>query len=148
MSEAAPPRRSPTRAAWMVAGLGLLLALALGWAMLAIGAARLRKADEIRTAAETKNRVALTYATNQAMGQAQEARMAVTRSNWGQAQTSLSRINDVVTLMEQVAPEDRRRDVAEARKQLAEAQRLAGQHSAKTVDAVDALTVTLDKLRQ
>ena len=147
MSEQEKRPRDPRQAAWLIAVVGLLIAVVLGWAMMAIGSARMRRAGQIQATAEAKNAIALEFAAEQSVSWAQEARLALNKGNWGAAQTRLSRVNDLVTLMEQVAPEGSRQGVSQVRERLAEVQQLVGDQSKDSGAALDLLVTDIDALR-
>lgn len=132
----------------MIAVIGLLIALVLGWAMIAIGAGKMRGAKQIQAGAEAKSAIAVEFAAEQSVAWAQEARLALNKGNWGAAQTRLARVNDLVTLMEQVAPEGKREAVSQVRDRLGEVQQLVGEQSKDSADALDLLATDIDGLRQ
>lgn len=133
---------------WLVAIIGLVAAALLGWALMAIGAKRLEDARKIRAESEGRLMVAVDFAAREAMREAQDAQMAVNSSNWGEAGSRLSRVNELVTLMEQVAAEGERRAVGDVRNRLGEAQRSVGQQSKEAGQSVSALVTALDVLRE
>jgi hypothetical protein len=128
--------------------VGLLVAVLLGWAMMAIGARKLRDAAKLQADAESRLLIALDYAASQAMAQTQEARVSLNRDNWGEAQSRLDSVNELVTLMERVTPDRTRPDVDRLRDRLGEAQRLVGEQSKDALSALDSLITELDGLRK
>jgi len=132
----------------VIAVAGLVIAILLGWALMAIGANRLDQANKIRASAERRLMTAMGFAAEEAMRDAQQADIAIRRSNWGEAQTRLSRVNELVTLMEQIAPASRSTAVRRLRERLAEAQQLVGNQSEGATQVTDALVTDLDDLRQ
>jgi len=148
MSEQTERGRSATRFGYTVAGVGLVLAVVLGWALMGIGSRRLKEAERVRTAAESQLLIALDFAADAAMERAQQARLSINKNNWGEAQTTLARMTELLTLMEQVAPERKRNEVSQVRQQLEEAQQLAGEKSPNALATLDALATNLDALKQ
>jgi hypothetical protein len=116
--------------------------------MMGIGARRLRDAERVRSGAEARLMAAVEFAVGEAISQAQEARLAINKNNWGEAQTRLSRANDLVTLIEQVAPEGKRSAVGQVRNRLNETQRLTGERSQDALASLDSLITDLDGLRE
>ena len=145
---ARPARRSPLATGWMIAIIGLIIAILLGWALMSIGAARIKQAEQIRVAAESRLQIALSFAAKGAIDELRQARLALHNKNWGSAQTVLSRVEDHVTFMEQVAPEGKRKPVSEIRERIGELQRAVGEQSKDSVERLDALEAALDQLRQ
>jgi len=148
MGEVRPRGQEGTRSGWAIAVVGLLVAVLLGWAMMAIGARKLRDAAKLQADAESRLLIALDYAASQAMTQTQEARVSLNRDNWGEAQSRLDSVNELVTLMERVTPDRTRPDVDRLRDRLGEAQRLVGEQSKDALSALDSLITELDGLRK
>jgi len=148
MGEVRPRGQGGTRSGWAIAVVGLLVAVLLGWAMMAIGARKLRDAAKLQADAESRLLIALDYAASQAMAQTQEARVSLNRDNWGEAQSRLDSVNELVTLMERVTPDRTRPDVDRLRDRLGEAQRLVGEQSKDALSALDSLITELDGLRK
>jgi len=140
------PQRKPM-SGWLIAVVGLLIAITLGWAMMAIGSRRLESANKIRSDSEGRLMIAVDFAAGEAMKSSQDAQVAINRNNWGQAGSGLARVNDLVTLMEQVAPEDRRSAVSDVRSSLSDAQKQVGSQSQDAVQAMNTLITKLDGLR-
>lgn len=138
--------RSNPMSGWLVAVIGLLIAVILGWAMMAIGAGRLEAAKKTRSDAEGRLLIALDYAAREAMREAQGAQVAINKDNLGEAATRLSRANDLVTLMEQVAPESMRSGVSDVRNSLSGAQQQVGARSQDAAQSVNTLITQLDGL--
>jgi hypothetical protein len=147
MGEQRESRQSSPLFGYLIAVIGLVIAVALGWAMMAIGARRLADAERVREQAEGRLLVAVSFAAREAVTQAQEARVSIIRSNWGDAQRRLSRVNELVTLLEQVAPDADREAVNQVRDRTGEVQRLVGEQSTDALSALDALITDLDGLR-
>jgi hypothetical protein len=141
------PERKPM-SGWVIAVVGLLIAIILGWAMMAIGSRRLDSANKIRSDSEGRLLIAVDFAAQEGMKASQDAQVAINRSNWGQAGSALARVNDLVTLMEQVAPEDKRSAVSDARNSLSDAQKQAGSQSQDAVQGINTLITKLDGLRE
>ena len=147
MGEQRESRQSSPLLGYLIAVIGLVIAVALGWAMMAIGARRLADAERVREQAEGRLLVAVSFAAREAVTQAQEARVSIIRSNWGDAQRRLSRVNELVTLLEQVAPDADREAVNQVRDRTGEVQRLVGEQSTDALSALDTLITDLDGLR-
>jgi hypothetical protein len=147
MGEQRESRQSSPLSGYLIAVIGLVIAVALGWAMMAIGARRLADAERVREQAEGRLLVAVSFAAREAVTQAQEARVSIIRSNWGDAQRRLSRVNELVTLLEQVAPDADREAVNQVRDRTGEVQRLVGEQSTDALSALDTLITDLDALR-
>jgi type II secretory pathway pseudopilin PulG len=147
MGEQRESRQSSPLFGYLIAVIGLVIAVALGWAMMAIGARRLADAERVREQAEGRLLVAVSFAAREAVTQAQEARVSIIRSNWGDAQRRLSRVNELVTLLEQVAPDADREAVNQVRDRTGEVQRLVGEQSTDALSALDTLITDLDRLR-
>lgn len=138
--------RSNPMFGWLIAVIGLLIAVILGWAMMAIGAGRLEAAKKTRSDAEGRLLIALDYAAREAMREAQGAQVAINKNNLGEAAARLSRANDLVTLMEQVAPESMRSEVNDVRNSLSEAQQQVGARSQDAAQTLNTLITQLDGL--
>lgn len=138
--------RSNPMLGWLIAVIGLLIAVILGWAMMAIGAGRLEAAKKTRSDAEGRLLIALDYAAREAMREAQGAQVAINKNNLGEAAARLSRANDLVTLMEQVAPESMRSEVNDVRNSLSEAQQQVGARSQDAAQTLNTLITQLDGL--
>ncbi len=150
MGEQRESRQSSPLFGYLIAVIGLVIAVALGWAMMAIGARRLADAERVRRQAEGRLLVAVNFAAGEAVTQAQAARVSILASNWGDAQRRLSRVNEMVTLLEleQVAPDADREAVNRVRDRTGEVQRLVGEQSTDALSALDALITDLDGLRE
>lgn len=133
---------------WLVAAVGILIGLVLGLTMIGIGGRRIGRAEEIRKQAESQLHVALDYAVRQAAGKATEVDDALRRSNWGVASQKLSDLNEIVSLMEQVAPQGKQRAVAQVRQALNEVQTAVGAQSPDARSSLDALRASLDGLAE
>jgi hypothetical protein len=131
----------------LVAIIGLVIAALVGWTMMAIGARRLEQAKKLRAESEGRLMAAVEFAAREATREAQDAQVAVNRSNWGEAGTGLDRVDGLVTLMEQVRPESQRGAVEDARGELGDAQRLVREQSRDAAESMNALVAALDKLR-
>jgi len=133
---------------WLVAIIGLIIAALLGWAMMAIGARRLEQAKKLRAESEGRLMAAVEFAAREATREAQDAQVALNHSNWGEVGTRLARVGELVTLMEQVAPESQSGAVRDIRSRLGDAQRLAGEQSKDAPQSLSALVAALDGLRR
>jgi len=147
MDRQAGRRAGSSASGYLIAVIGLALAIVLGWAMMKIGEKKLRDASKIQAEAEGRLAIAISFMAREAMRYNQEASISLNRSNWGEAQMSLLRVDELVTLMEQVAPEARLQAVKEVRHRLSEAQRLTEEQSGHAPQAVNALAAQLDELR-
>jgi len=141
-------RGNPIVAGWTIAVAGLLVAALVGWVMMAIGAARVHRAEQVRTAAESRLQVALDFAATQAIDAVRAARLALARENWGNAQSELSRADQLVTLMERIAPDGKRAAVSDIRERLEKLQQAVGNRSRDVTDQLDRFEAALDDLRQ
>jgi len=143
---AAPRRRSPVLTGWMVAVVGLFIAALLGWALMSIGVRRLQQAEQTRLAAESRLQTAIAFAADGAIDELRKARLALHNNNWGDAQTVLSRVEDHVTFMEQVAPERKRKAVGQIRETMGKLQRAVGEQSKDALERLDTLETALAQL--
>lgn len=139
------PQRKPT-SGWLIAVVGLLIAIVLGWAMMAIALGKLESAKKIRSDSEGRLMIAVDFAAQEAMKAAQDAQVAINRSNWGQAGIALARVNNLVTLMEQVSPEGKRSALSDVRNSLSDAQKAVGSQSQDAVQQINTLITKLDGL--
>jgi len=145
----APPRPgSPAAKAWLIGAVLILIALLLGWALMAIGAGRVRKAEQIRTAAESKLSVAVSFVASEAIAQVRDARLAINKNNWGSAQITLSQVGEKVAFMRQVAPDNQVAAIDQISEELSTLQKSASEQSKDTVQQLDALETSLDALQQ
>jgi hypothetical protein len=132
----------------MVAIAGLLAAVLVGWAMMSIGARRIDDAERVRVQAQSKLQIAVFFAAQEAIAKLREARLDLHNQNWGSAQMVLSRVEDHITFMEQVAADTRREEVSQIRNEIGELQRAVGEQSRDSMDRLDALEAALDDLAQ
>jgi len=139
---------SPVAKGWMVGLIGVLIAVLLGSALIAIGSKRIEEAEKTRVAAESKLQIALGFTADEAIDELRQARLALHNENWGSAQSVLSRVEDKVTLMEQVAPDRRRDEMSELRKLMGDLQTAIGAQSQDAAQKLDSLEAALDKMRQ
>jgi hypothetical protein len=139
---------SPVAKGWLVGVIGVVIAIILGWALIAIGSAKIRKAEGIRVASEAKLRIAVAYAANEAIEELRQARLALGNQNWGSAQTTLSQVGTRVKLINDVAPDSETDRVNEIQQLLDDLQAAVGQQSADASQKLDALEAALDKMRQ
>jgi hypothetical protein len=142
------PGPSPVAKGWMVGVIGVVIALALGWVLIAIGSAKIRKAEGIRAAAESKLRFAVSFGAEEAIEEIREARLSLHGNNWGSAQAVLSSVEDKVTLMEQVSPDGMKDDVANVRQLIGDLQNAVTQQSPEASNQLDELEAALDRMRQ
>jgi len=141
------PKRKPVPG-WLVAAVGLLIAIILGWATMAIGSRRLEAAKQIRSESEGRMMIAVDFAAEDAMRTSQDAQVAISKSNWGQAGSALARVNNLVALMEQVAPEGKRSAIGDIRNSLSNAQQQVASQSQDAVQEINTLIAELDGLRE
>jgi len=139
---------SPVAKGWLVGVIGVAVAIILGWALIAIGSAKLRKADEIRVAAENKLEVAVSSSAEDAMAELRQARLSVNSQNWGSAQTTLLKVDGRIRLIQQIAPERRKKDADQVCTLMDDLMAAVAAQSGDTAQKVDALEAALDKLRQ
>ncbi len=125
----------------------IILAIILGSIMIAIGSNRIEEAEKIRVTAESKLGVAVSFAAEEAIEQLRQARLALHDENWGSAQRVLSSVEDKVTLIEQVAPERKLREVGELRNLMGDLQSSVSSQSKEANAKLDTLEAALDKLR-
>jgi hypothetical protein len=144
----ARPGTSPVAKGWMVGVIGVIAAIILGSILMAVGSRRLENADRIRATAESKLMVAASFAAGDAIEQVRQARLALHNENWGNAQRVLSSVEDKVTLIEQVAPESKRKEVSELRTLMGDLQSVVNAQSGEASQKLDALEAALDKLKE
>jgi len=133
--------------AWIIGVIAILIAVLLGWALMAIGSRRIQSAEQIRVAAESKLDIALTFAAEEAIDELRQARLALHNKNWGSAQSVLSSVEDKITFMERMASEKRKGDIARIREQIGELQRAVSEEAKNTMERIDALEASLDSTR-
>ena len=148
-ARAALPRkaRNPVVTGWLVAILGLVVAVLVGWAMMAIGARRVEQAEQVRQQAESRLLVALDFAVELAADEAKSVDDALLASNWGSAARRLAQVSNAVNLMAQVAPDSKQQQVDEVRELLSQLQGAIGDQSKDARDRLDAFRTALDGLR-
>jgi len=133
--------------AWVIGVVAILIAVLLGWALMAIGSRRIQRAEQIRVAAESKLDIALAFAAEEAIDELRQARLALHNKNWGSAQSVLSSVEDKVTFMERVASATRKREIGRVREQIGELQRSVSEEAEDTMERLDALEASLDAAR-
>jgi len=148
-ARAGPARkaRNPVVTGWLVAVVGLLIAVLIGWVMMTIGARRVESAEQIRQQAESRLLVALDFAVELASDEAKSVDDALLSSNWGSAARRLAQVSNAVNLMDQVAPESRQKQVDEVLELLSQLQGAIGDQSSDARDRLDAFRTALDGLR-
>jgi hypothetical protein len=139
---------SPVAKGWLVGAIGVVVAIILGWALIAIGSGKIRKADEIRVAAEHKLDAAVSVAAEDGMTELRQARLSVNNRNWGSAQTTMMKVDGRVRLIQQVASERRKKDAEEVRQLMDDLLEAVSAQSADASQKVDALEAALDKMRE
>ena len=148
-ARAGPARkaRNPVVTGWLVAVVGLLIAVLIGWVMMTIGAKRVESAEQMRKQAESRLLVALDFAVELASDEAKSVDDALLSSNWGSAARRLAQVSNAVNLMDQVAPESRQKQVDEVLELLSQLQGAIGDQSSDARDRLDAFRTALDGLR-
>ena len=148
-ARAGPARkaRNPVVTGWLVAIVGLLIAVLIGWVMMTIGAKRVESAEQMRKQAESRLLVALDFAVELASDEAKSVDDALLSSNWGSAARRLAQVSNAVNLMDQVAPESRQKQVDEVLELLSQLQGAIGDQSKDARDRLDAFRTALDGLR-
>ena len=148
-ARAGPARkaRNPVVTGWLVAVVGLLIAVLVGWVMMTIGAKRVESAVQMRQQAESRLLVALDFAVELASDEAKSVDDALLSSNWGSAARRLAQVSNAVNLMDQVAPESRQKQVDEVLELLSQLQGAIGDQSSDARDRLDAFRTALDGLR-
>ena len=139
--------RNPVVTGWLVAVVGLLIAVLIGWVMMTIGAKRVESAEQMRKQAESRLLVALDFAVELASDEAKSVDDALLSSNWGSAARRLAQVSNAVNLMDQVAPESRQKQVDEVLELLSQLQGAIGDQSSDARDRLDAFRTALDGLR-
>jgi len=139
--------RNPVATGWTVAIVGLLIAVLIGWAMMAVGANRVKSAEQVRQQAESRLLVALDFAVELAANEAKSVDDALLASNWGSAARRLAQVSNAVNLMGQVAPDSKQPQVDEARELLSQLQGAIGDQSSDARDRLDAFRTALDGLK-
>lgn len=132
---------------WLIGVIGIALALVLGWALMSIGSARIRVAAQTKATAESKLEIAVSFIASDAIEELRTARLALHGNNWGSAATTLSRVEDKITVMGQVAPSGRKPEIDGLRNQLMELQQAVSDQSRDAAEQLDALEAALDALR-
>jgi len=142
----APSYHACGKRRWMVAVIGLLIAVLLGWITMSIGSRRIKQAEQTRVVAESKLEIAVRFAAGKAMDELRQARLALHSNNWGSAQMVLSEVRECVAFMVEVAPEGKRKEVMQLRDAVEQLQRAAEEQSKDTQAKLDALEAALDQL--
>ena len=138
----------PVAKGWLVGVIGVAIAVLLGWVLMGIGSNRIKQAEQVKVAAESRLNVALSFVAGDAIDELRQARLALHNKNWGSAQMTLSGVEDKVTFLRQIAPEGRKDEVSAAADQLAELQKAAGEQAKDVMERVDALEAALDAMTQ
>jgi len=138
----------PVAKGWLVGVIGVLIAVLLGWVLMTIGSNRIKQAEQVKVAAESRLNVALSFVAVEAIDELRQARLALHNKNWGSAQMTLSGVEDKVTFLRQIAPDERKNEVSAVADQLAELQKAAGEQSKDVMERVDALEAALDAMTQ
>ena len=138
----------PVAKGWLVGVIGVLIAVLLGWVLMTIGSNRIKQAEQVKVAAESRLNVALSFVAVEAIDELRQARLALHNKNWGSAQMTLSGVEDKVTFLRQIAPDERKNEVSAVADQLAELQKAAGEQSKGVMERVDALEAALDAMTQ
>lgn len=144
----AKPAKSPAAKGWLVGAIGVALALVLGWILMSIGSARIREAAQVKATAESKLEIAVSFVAADAVDEIRKARLALHNNNWGSAATTLSRAEDKITVMGQIAASGRKGEIDTLRGELAELQQAVSDQSKDTTERLDALEASLAALTQ
>ena len=144
----AKPGMGPVAKGWLVGVIGVVIAVLLGWVLMTIGSNRIKQAEQVKVAAESRLNVALSFVAVEAIDELRQARLALHNKNWGSAQMTLSGVEDKVTFLRQIAPDRRKDEVSVVADQLAEVQKAAGEQSKDVMERVDALEAALDGITQ
>lgn len=139
--------RNPVVTGWMVAIVGLLIAVLIGGVMIKIGANRVESAEQIRQQAESRLLVALDFAVELAADEAKSVDDALLASNWGSAARRLAQVSNAVNLMDQVASDSKQQQVDEVREMLSQLQGAIGDQSKDARDRLDVFRTALDGLK-
>lgn len=142
------PRRSPVMIGWLVAIIGLVIAVVLGWAMMSIGAGRISRAEKLRRTTESKLEVAVSFAADEAMEGVREARLAIRSKNWGSAQATLDEVGDCIEFMDSAAPQSKAAAVAEVGAKFEKLREAVEAQAKDAQDQLDALEANLHELAQ
>jgi hypothetical protein len=142
------PARNPVVTGWLVAILGLAVALILGWALISIGAGRIKRAEQTQREAESRLHIALDFAAGEALQGVRDTRVLLRNQNWGEGRSHLNRVNELVTLMEEVAPEGKQQAVRDIRDTLGRLQSAVGEQSKGAGEILDGLEGQIYELRQ
>ena len=136
-------RRDPVVTGWIIAVVGLIIALLLGWVLMGIGARRLAQARR----EQEPLRNAVSFMATEAAGAARGAATAVASDNWGEAQQRLTRVNEIVTGLERAKSNGNARQIEQVRRALGQAQTAVGERSRDAGDAVEGLVSALEDLQ-
>lgn len=136
-------RRNPVVTGWIVAVVGLVIALLLGWVLMGIGSSKLEQARK----EQEPLRNAVSFIATDGAGAARDAATAVANNNWGEAQQRLARVNEVVTALERAKSKENTRQIEQARRALGQAQTAIGEQSRDARDTVDRLVASLEDLQ-
>ncbi len=142
----APKRRNPVATGWMVAIIGLAIALVLGWILMSIGSRRMQQAAQIRREAESKLEMEVNFGARRAMDELRPVRLALHNSNWGAAGDALSPAEDCVDFIQRVAPEGMQSDVRAVSAGLEAVQTAIQEQSREAMDRLTELEAALDAL--
>ncbi|UCC67210.1 MAG: hypothetical protein JSV79_08705 [Armatimonadota bacterium] len=141
-------KRNPVVTGWLVAVIGLAIAVALGWGMMSIGAARLKNAEQIRLEAESKLQMEIGFGARRAIDELLPVRLALHSNNWGAASDALSPVEDCAEFIQRIAPEGRLDSVAQVSKKLDDLQSAIRDQSKDAMDRLTALEAALNELAQ
>jgi hypothetical protein len=141
-------RPSPIAKAWLVGVIGVAIAVVLGWALIGIGSRKIGSAEQTRKAAEAKLDAAVAFAAEDAMAELRQARLSVNNRNWGSAQTILMKVDGRIRLIQQVAPDRRKKDADQVGGLMDDLMAAVSAQSGDASQKVDALEAALDKMRQ
>jgi type II secretory pathway pseudopilin PulG len=139
-------RRNPVATGWMVAIVGLAIAVVLGWILMSIGSRRMQQATQIRREAESKLEMEVNFGARRAMDELRPVRLALHNSNWGAAGDGLSPAEDCVKFIERIAPGRMESDVRTVTTGLEKLQGAIQDQSKEAMDRLTDLEAALDAL--
>ena len=142
----APRRRNPVVTGWMVAIVGLLIAVGIGWMLVTIGTTKMETAEKIRRAADSKLELEMSFGASRAMDDLRPVRLAVHNRNWGEATAALAPVAAGVAFIARVAPEGQQDSVVRAEEGLGELRRAIEDQSPEAMEHLTDLEVGLARL--
>ncbi len=128
---------------WIIAVVGLIIALLLGWVLMSVGSSKLEQARR----EQEPLRNAVSFIATEGVGATRDAATAVANNNWGEAQQRLARVNEIVTALERAESTENTPQIEQARRALGQAQTAVGEQSRDARDTVDRLVSSLEALQ-